>query len=109
MGSCGIEPHTAATSGDPGCFFLVFFVLIAARRRVAAAGSRRRHLVSVRAYNLLVEGLGVGRGGGHVGVTGGLVGASGELELVGRLQVGIAGGAVGGGVVFEVEKKGEHD
>ena len=32
----------------------------------------------------------------------------GELELVGRLQVGIAGGAVGGGVVLEVEEKGEH-
>jgi hypothetical protein len=37
-----------------------------------------------------------------------LVGASGELELVGSLQVGIAGGAVGGGVILEVEKKGEH-
>ena len=32
----------------------------------------------------------------------------GELELVGRLPVGIAGGAVGGGVVLEVEEKGEH-
>ena len=32
----------------------------------------------------------------------------GELELVGRLQVGVAGGAVGGGVVLEVEEKGEH-
>ena len=30
------------------------------------------------------------------------------LELVGRLQVGIAGGAVGGGIVLEVEEKGEH-
>jgi hypothetical protein len=37
-----------------------------------------------------------------------LVGASGELELVGSLQVGIAGGAVGGGVVLKVEEKGEH-
>jgi len=71
-------------------------------------GCRRRHRVFVRAENLLVEGLGVSRGGGHVGVTGGLVGAGGELELVGRLQVGIAGGAVGGGVVLEVEEKGEH-
>merc|ERR1719199_645352 len=47
-----------------------------------------------RAENLLVEGLGVGAGG--------------ELELVGRLQVGIAGRAVGGGVILEVEEKGEH-
>ena len=31
-----------------------------------------------------------------------------SLELVGGLQVGIAGGAVGGGVILEVEKKGEH-
>ncbi len=34
---------------------------------------------------LLVEGLGVGGGAGDVGVTGSLVGASGELELVGGL------------------------
>jgi len=64
---------------------------------------------SFPAENLLVEGLGVGGGGRDVGVTGSLVGAGGELELVGRLQVGIAGGAVGGGVVLEVEEKGEHD
>ena len=44
------------------------------------------HLVSPRAANLLVEGLGVGGGGRDVGVTGSLVGAGGELELVGRLQ-----------------------
>jgi len=61
-----------------------------------------------QAARLLVEGLGVGGGGRDVGVTGSLVGAGGELELVGRLQVGIAGGAVGGGVVLEVEEKGEH-
>ncbi len=36
--------------------------------------------------NLLVEGLGVGGGGRDVGVTGSLVGAGGELELVGRLK-----------------------
>ena len=50
--------------------------------------------------NLLVEGLGVGGGGRDVGVTGSLVGASGELELVGGLQIGVAGRAVGGGVVL---------
>ena len=63
---------------------------------------------SPRAANLLVEGLGVGGGGRNVGVTGSLVGAGGELELVGRLQAGIAGGAVGGGVVLEVDEKSEH-
>jgi len=61
-----------------------------------------------RAENLLVEGLGVGGGGRDVRVTRRLVGAGGELELVGRLQVGIAGRAVGGGVILEVEEKGEH-
>jgi hypothetical protein len=50
--------------------------------------------------NLLVEGLGVGGGGRDVGVTGSLVGASGELELVGGLEVGVAGRAVGGGVIL---------
>jgi hypothetical protein len=45
---------------------------------------------------LLVEELGVGGGGRDVGVTGGVVGAG--CELVCRLQVGIAGGAVGDGV-----------
>ena len=44
------------------------------------------------------EELGVGGGARDVGVTGGLVRAGGELELVSRLQVGIAGGAVGGEV-----------
>ena len=58
--------------------------------------------------HLLVEGLGVGGGGRNVGVTGSLVGAGGELELVSSLEVGIAGGAVGGSVVTEVEKEGEH-
>ena len=31
-----------------------------------------------------------------------------NLQLVGRLEVGVAGGAVGGGVVLEVEEKGKH-
>ncbi len=44
--------------------------------------------------NLLVEGLGVGGGGSDVRVTGSLVGAGGELELVGRLEVGVTGLAV---------------
>ena len=37
---------------------------------------------------LLVERLGVGGGGSDVGVTGGLVGASGLLEVLGSEQVG---------------------
>ena len=57
----------------------------------------------LRANNLLVEGLGVGGGGRDVGVTGSLVGASGELELVRGLQIRIAGGAVRGGVVLQKE------
>ena len=58
--------------------------------------------------SLLVQGLGVGGSAGNVGIAGSLVGAGGELELVGRLQVGIAGGAVGGSVVTEVEEESEH-
>ena len=58
--------------------------------------------------SLLVERLGVGGGGRNVRVTGSLVRASGELELIGGLEVGIAGGAVGGGVILEVEKESEH-
>ena len=50
--------------------------------------------------NLLVQGLGVGGGGRDVGVTGGLVGASGLLEVLGGEQVGGTSfgvlGAVGG-------------
>jgi len=57
---------------------------------------------------LLVERLGVSGGGRDVSVTGSLVGAGGELELVGGLQVGITGRAVGGGVILEVEKEREH-
>ncbi len=52
--------------------------------------------------------LGVGGGGRDVGVAGSHVRAGDELELAGRLQVGIAGGAVGGRVVTEVEEEGEH-
>ncbi len=37
-----------------------------------------------------------------------LVGASGELELVGSLEVGVTGLTVGAGVVLEVEKLGDH-
>ena len=58
--------------------------------------------------SLLVQGLGVGGSAGNVGVTGSLVRAGGELELVGGLEVGIAGGAVGGGVVTEIEEESEH-
>jgi len=42
------------------------------------------------AQDLLVEGLGVVASGGHVGITRGLVGAGGELQLVGSLEVGVA-------------------
>jgi hypothetical protein len=72
------------------------------------AGSPQGTSSFLRADSLLVEGLGVGGGGRDVGVTGSLVGASGELELVGGLKVGVAGGAVGGGVVLKIEEKGEH-
>jgi hypothetical protein len=51
--------------------------------------------------DLLVEGLGVGGGGRNVGIAGSLVRAGGELELVGSLEVGVAGLAVGAGVVLE--------
>ena len=73
-----------------------------------APGSRLWRTPCAGRRNLLVEGLGVGGGGRDVGVTGGLVGAGGQLELVGRLEVGVAGLAVGTGVVLEVEKLGEH-
>ena len=59
----------------------------------------------LRANNLLVEGLGVGGGGRDVGVTGSLVGASSELELVGSLGVA---GLASTGVVLKIEKLGEH-
>ncbi len=49
--------------------------------------------------NLLVEGLGVGGGGRDVGVTGSLVGVGDELDLVGDLEVDVAGLTVGTGVV----------
>jgi hypothetical protein len=62
----------------------------------------------LRRRNLLVEGLGVGGGGRDVGVTGSLVGAGGQLELVGGLEVRAAGLAVGTGVVLKIKKLGEH-
>ena len=58
--------------------------------------------------DLLVEGLGVGGGGRNVGIAGSLVRAGGELELVGSLEVGVAGLAVGAGVILEVEKLADH-
>ena len=70
--------------------------------------SNFREYCSLLAERLLVQGLGVGGGGRDVRVTGSLVGAGGELELVGRLQVGITGRPVGGGVILKVEKEGEH-
>ena len=42
------------------------------------------------------------------GVTGSPARAGGKLERVGSLEVGVAGLAVGTGVVLEVEKLGEH-
>jgi hypothetical protein len=48
---------------------------------------------------LLVERLGVGGGGGDVSVTGSLVGAGGELEVLGSSEVGVAGRLVGSSVV----------
>ena len=60
------------------------------------------------AEHLLVEGLGVGGGGRNVGIAGSLVRAGGELELVGSLEVGVAGLTVGAGVVLEVEKLADH-
>ena len=61
---------------------------------------------------LLVKRLGVGGGGSDVSITGGLVGTSGLLELLGVIKVGGTSGVVGGGVVrHEVEgggKMGEH-
>ena len=56
--------------------------------------------------NLLVQGLGVGGGGRDVGVTGGLVGASGLLEVLGGQQVGVTSGGVLGGVRGEVSVHG---
>merc|ERR1719502_396789 len=58
--------------------------------------------------NLLVQGLGVGGGGRDVGVTGSLVRAGGELELVGSLQVGITGTLVGVVVLLKIEQQREH-
>ncbi len=65
--------------------------------------------------HLLVQGLGVSGSGGNVGITSGLVGASGLLEGLGGSKVGVTGGgvlsAVGGeaGVHGRAGQKGEHD
>ncbi len=56
----------------------------------------KKNIQSRSLISLLVEGTGVGGGVRNVGVTGSLVGAGGELELVGSLKVGVAGGALGG-------------
>jgi len=77
------------------CSPMCSWPVCASARAALSEDVRRRETA-----RLLVEGLGVGRGGGHVGVTGGLVGAGGELELVGGLEVGVAGLAVGTGVVL---------
>jgi hypothetical protein len=69
------------------------------------------YLLSIHAStSLLVQGLGVGGGGGDVSVTGGLVGAGGLLQSGGILEVGATSGVVGLGVAGdEVEsEKGEH-
>ena len=65
----------------------------------------------VAATQLLVERLGVGGGGGDVSVTGSLVGAGGELEGGGSLEVVVTARGVGRGVVLlkvEVSKAGKH-
>jgi hypothetical protein len=63
---------------------------------------------------LLVERLGVGGGGRDVGITSGLVGASGLLEGLGSSKVSVTSGGVLGGVAGEAGvhgragKGGEH-
>jgi hypothetical protein len=52
---------------------------------------------------LLVQALGVRGSGRDVGVTGSLVGASGELEGIGSRKVVVAGDLVGVVVLLEVE------
>lgn len=52
--------------------------------------------------NLLVERLGVGGGGRDVGITGGLVGAGGLLQLPGAMQVGVTGNPVSCRVLVQV-------
>jgi hypothetical protein len=58
--------------------------------------------------SLLVQRLGICGSASDIAVTGSLVRTGGELELIGSLEVGIAGGAVGGGVITEIEHEGEH-
>ena len=60
------------------------------------------------AFSIHNKHTGVRGGGRDVGVTGSLIGACAELELVGSLEVCVAGGAVGGDVILEVKEKDEH-
>ena len=53
--------------------------------RLSFGINSQEQLVFSPRRNLLVEGLGVGGGARDVGVTGSLVGAGGQLELVGSL------------------------
>ena len=81
--------HTEPQPAETECFFLDFVVfvwlcLLASRVAVLLAVPKQHVLP---ADNLLVEGLGVGGCGRDVGVTGSLVGAGGELELAGGLEV----------------------
>jgi hypothetical protein len=76
--------------------------------RIACSTQREPH----KTASLLVERLGVGGGGGDVSVTGSLVGASGELQSLGSLEVGVTRALVRASVVSgKVEvfsKAGEH-
>ena len=58
--------------------------------------------------HVLVSRLGVGGSSRNVGIADSLVRDSGELELVGGLQVGIAGGAIDGGEILKIEHESEH-
>ena len=58
---------------------------------------------SMLQQHLLVERLGVRGGASNVGIAGSLVRASGELELVGGLEVRIAGLFVHRVVGFEIK------
>ena len=106
--SGGIEPHLAAPA-ETECFFVIFcclFMMLAPEVAVLLAVPKEALL---RAEPLLVEGLGVGGGGRDVGVTGSLVGASGELELVG----GRSGPMdllcpCAGAVIYVIHKKGRR-
>jgi hypothetical protein len=53
------------------------------------------YIDAMHQFNLLVERLGVGGGGGDVSITGSLVGAGGLLQGLGVSKVGGAGSVVG--------------